>query len=659
MYIRYLGLLLFGLSTSLLHAQEVPLDNLDTELREAEEYLLWLRALRQYPLALHAIRQEELERLPGMDPDLAARVLSYRTKHGPFGRLDDLLAVEGMTPERIEAIRPYVAVQPPRISWYVEARHRWRYTLEQKRGWKDATSGYARVPVAFLQQITFQRGNRIRLHLTAEQDAGEPFRWQPSRGYVGPDFLALSLRLQDMGPVRTLILGAYRLALGRGLVIWQGFQQGKGRDVMAGALQWGDGLRMHRSSSEGAYMQGVATEVHLTRFFRLLLALSWRARDARVEEGGIRSLLSNGYHRSYREQAQRGAVRERWAGWGIRYQRGAVEAGFIAYRVHFSHPLQPDETPYTRFYLRGKIVTAGSAFARVHMHHLMLSGEVAAVNRLPAAFSGTLSYRVSRRVRGVWSVRWLPRTFQGLYGMTFQEAGTYPANEQGGYLGLQLIPARGWRIQGFVDMYTFSWVRRGRSVHGGQEMLVEVRYRRGARWELYGLFHQEGQEKLQVVDSVALRIPREVYRRRVRVHARVRPCTCLYMDVRGEVLRVTDTARLWGGLVYSEAGGTLWKQVLRGGVRLTLFNTPEPLYVYERDLPYAFRTAVLRGKGYRLYAYLQYTWKQLTLSLKVEQTRYLDRNTIGSGWEAIDGNRVRMMGFQISWSRSSSSSISP
>jgi competence ComEA-like helix-hairpin-helix protein len=40
---------------------------------------------------------EELERLPGIGPALASRILEHRQKHGPFKRPQDIVIVRGMS----------------------------------------------------------------------------------------------------------------------------------------------------------------------------------------------------------------------------------------------------------------------------------------------------------------------------------------------------------------------------------------------------------------------------------------------------------------------------------------------------------------------------------------------------------------------------------
>jgi competence protein ComEA len=56
----------------------------------------------------------ELERLPETGPKLAAAIIRFREKSGPFRRVEDLLAIPGITSRRLEKIRPYVRIDTSR-----------------------------------------------------------------------------------------------------------------------------------------------------------------------------------------------------------------------------------------------------------------------------------------------------------------------------------------------------------------------------------------------------------------------------------------------------------------------------------------------------------------------------------------------------------------
>ena len=65
------------------------------------------------PLDLNSASAQELQQLPGIGPSVAKAIVDFREKSGPFRRVEELLAIRGITKERLEKIRPYVKVVPP------------------------------------------------------------------------------------------------------------------------------------------------------------------------------------------------------------------------------------------------------------------------------------------------------------------------------------------------------------------------------------------------------------------------------------------------------------------------------------------------------------------------------------------------------------------
>jgi competence protein ComEA len=64
------------------------------------------------PLDLNTATAAQLERVPGIGPTTAKAIVYMREKSGRFRRVEDLLAIHGISPAKLDKIRPYVFVNP-------------------------------------------------------------------------------------------------------------------------------------------------------------------------------------------------------------------------------------------------------------------------------------------------------------------------------------------------------------------------------------------------------------------------------------------------------------------------------------------------------------------------------------------------------------------
>ena len=74
------------------------------------------RAVKHFPVKpidLNAANVKELEELPGIGKVTAQKIVDLRQKSGRFKRVEDLLAVRGISAKKLDAMRPYIKVSAP------------------------------------------------------------------------------------------------------------------------------------------------------------------------------------------------------------------------------------------------------------------------------------------------------------------------------------------------------------------------------------------------------------------------------------------------------------------------------------------------------------------------------------------------------------------
>jgi len=70
------------------------------------------KALPTQPININTATIAQLETLPGIGPNTANAIVNFRNRSGPFRRLEDLLAIKGISKSKLEKLRPYVSIAP-------------------------------------------------------------------------------------------------------------------------------------------------------------------------------------------------------------------------------------------------------------------------------------------------------------------------------------------------------------------------------------------------------------------------------------------------------------------------------------------------------------------------------------------------------------------
>lgn len=60
---------------------------------------------------LNTATAEQLQRIPGVGPALAKRIVEFRDRKGNFKRVEELLAIPGISEKKWQVLREYVSVK--------------------------------------------------------------------------------------------------------------------------------------------------------------------------------------------------------------------------------------------------------------------------------------------------------------------------------------------------------------------------------------------------------------------------------------------------------------------------------------------------------------------------------------------------------------------
>jgi comEA protein len=65
-----------------------------------------------HPVDLNTATAEQLQQVSGIGPSTAKAIVNFRQKSGPFRKIEDLLAIKGISKARLEKMRPYLTIGP-------------------------------------------------------------------------------------------------------------------------------------------------------------------------------------------------------------------------------------------------------------------------------------------------------------------------------------------------------------------------------------------------------------------------------------------------------------------------------------------------------------------------------------------------------------------
>ena len=68
------------------------------------------------PINVNTATSAELEKLPGVGPAMALRIVEYRQKNNGFKKLEDLMQVKGIGEKTFLKLKPLVTITPARTS---------------------------------------------------------------------------------------------------------------------------------------------------------------------------------------------------------------------------------------------------------------------------------------------------------------------------------------------------------------------------------------------------------------------------------------------------------------------------------------------------------------------------------------------------------------
>ena len=499
-------------------------------------------------------------------------------------------------------------------------------------------------------RYTYRYGTRLSWGLSAEKDAGEPIfnTLQPL-----PDYLSGYVQVGDMGIVKNLVVGNYRLRFGQGLVMNSDFSLGKTM-LLEGLSRQSAAIKPHRGTGESDYCTGAAATL-AWRSWQLTAFASYRQLDATLNGVAISTLKSDGYHRTLIELERKGNTMGNIFGTHLGYSAHGLHLGATALYQSFNRRFAPSTQAYKRYAPQGHVFFNASVDYAWYHHRFIFSGETAIDGKGAVATLNTLRLKVADPLHLTLLHRHYAHDYWALEAKSFSSSSDI-RNEQGLYLGAEWQPHRQLQVTAYADVYRFPYLRyRVSAPSHGADARVAARYSITDSHTLniryrYRVKQRDVAQGYRLPDGGLL--SEHIHRIHASWESALSPTVTLRTLVESCVVIAETVSTGYMGSLQATYGPVWGNHSLRLGTGLTVFRADYAarLYGYERGLLYAYNYQMYYGTGLRGYLLAQYTHSaapRLTATAKVTTTCYKDRPTIGSGAAMINANHREDIQLQV------------
>jgi hypothetical protein len=677
--IPILFFLFFGISNSIV-AQDTSWRVFVEQLAEQEEMnetaienmYEELLQLESNPMNLNRVTREQLERFPLLSMEEIAAITSFLEKNRPLYTVFELRNVPYLDIQTVERILPffYAGVADKREAYVKtsemlkrgqhEVQFRLDKTLTPRAGYGDfSDSILERYPNRKYRGEDFYHSlryssryrDRIEMGFTAEKDAGEPFlKKDYHKGY---DHYGIHLILRDIGILKTMALGDYRLSFGQGLILNNDFMVSKAwssDNIARRTLQ----PKRHFSTAESGFFRGAAAlisigNISVTTFY------SNRGIDANLsDEGLITSFKTDGLHRTPSELEKRKNSREQVLGGNVNYRKDRFQAGISGLYHRYNRIYEPAQQGYNLYYLRDSANLNASIDYSYQLPGLILAGETAISKNGAVATINMVQYRPSPGLSFTLLHRYYPISYNALYAEAFSE-GSGIRNERGLFLVTLFSPFTRFTVNSYIDFVRYPWLKFGVDKPSKaldyyflgtytftRTTLLDLRYK-----------YKRKEKNMHYPDEQSTSVlPYATHKFRLRFSHTLQSGWSFRTTVDMAHYR-EEPFPAEKGYMLSQNIGYRGRKSIATDAYLAFFDAGSynaRLYSYERNLLSSFYMPSFYGKGVRLALSARYDINpSLSASVKAGHSHYFNRDNIGSGTEQINGHSRTDLWLYLRW----------
>jgi hypothetical protein len=635
----------------------------DTQFEYLEHY-------RQSPLDLNKATEQELVAFGLFSAIQIQALLLYRERYGQIFSLYELQGVPTFDQATIVRLTPYISVSPAKEQEKLNFKRMFKYSrhqifvryqrlLEDQKGFTALEPGetgtrFLGSPDKLYARYRLSYKDRLSMGVTMEKDAGEEFF--TGSNPQGFDYYSAHLYLKNVTKnIHSIALGDFQVFFGQGLTMWGGFGIRKGAQVLD-IKRLSLPLRPYTSVNESLFLRGGAAHFEFLKEKNLEVTVfgSYRRRDANLSNDldsilgdlnldvPVSSLQDIGFHRTPGEIQDENAIGKFTTGGRLYYAGSSWHiAGNFVYN-QLSNELRRDNPAlYQQFDFAGRESFNSSLDYSLRYRNVQFFGETAINERGGIATLNALLADLDPRVSLAVLHRHYDRDYYTLNGNAFGES-TRVGNESGLYVGLQTRLGKGIELNSYFDVFQFPWLAfRADAPTRGYEVFNKLEY--SPNYYISAYIQYRFERKPRNISGNTTKIDQLINndRHNLRFHFSYDVSSQFAVRTRLEFAFFQTDEFTKGMMLYQDLVFKPRALPLKAQIRLAFFDTDNfdtRIYAYENDVLYAFSVLPYFGRGLRYYFNTSYKInRNLSVWLRFSQTYFVDRTSISSGINEIEG----------------------
>lgn len=681
-FLLFLFLFICVLSTTIIHAQELPIeitDQIEAFLEDQEEEIdiinLYeqLRIFAERPININNATGEELRELRLLSDVQINALLYHRDQFGDLIHIAELQSIPAWNIDDIKRVQTFIQVSGQdnmQISFgqmLAQSRNelylKWGRFVEEKNGFKkddNGESNYLGNPDRYFVRYRNNYNNKLRMGFILEKDPGEQF--MTSADNLGFDYLTAHIYLKDYSKfLKEVAVGDYTISLGQGLIAHNSFGSGKSAFV-TNIKKGGRTIIPFNSVFENGYMRGAAATIRPVRHIEATAFYSKVNRDGNAVGpdtlSGLEprtlfsSLQTTGNHRTASEIEDKGLFGIQSYGGVIKWRHSNWHIGINSLNHNFDDRLDRSDQPYNLFRFEGESLSNHSVDFSYRYKNFNFFGEYAYASSGGTAFLAGALLVLDKRVNLALMWRDYGVDYNALEPNALGESSA-ANNEKGMFIGLELLLSKNWKFRAYADYWKHPWLRFNiNQPSGGKEYIARLDYTVKRKLNCYIQYSYENKLFNSESPENKITIASDQIRHRLRFHFSHKVNKALELRTRLEGSHfVNPDLNEYGYLMYQDVIFKPLDSKLSLTSRFAVFDTDgfdSRIYAYENALLYEFLIPAYFDQGFRYYFNLRYRLNyDTTLELRWARTHLTNQDSFSNGNEKIEGDTKSEIRMQL------------